>query len=166
MNEKTYYDLYPSPVGELLLISRKEKLCGIYFEKKPDSAPVIKPDWIHDSTRFATTRKGLDHYFKTGSNDKLPEFELSGTLFQKQVWKALLKIKPGETVTYATVAKWVNSPKASRAVGGAVGKNPISILIPCHRVVGVNGLTGFGGGLDRKEWLLKHEEESCKMAKV
>lgn len=166
MTEKTFYDYYPSPVDDLLLIYRNEKLTGIYFKRKPKSAPIVQPDWIQDSSKFNITKKCLDHYFKTGSNAKLPEFELHGTPFQKRVWRELLNIKPGETVTYADIAKKVNSPKASRAVGGAVGKNPISILIPCHRVVGVNGLTGFGGGLDRKEWLLNHEEETCKLVKV
>ena len=151
------YDFYECPLGNLLLVAHNKILCGIYFEKHK-AGPDIEPDWKRTPEHFATTKRSLDRYFETGLNDRLPEFKLDGTDFQLRVWNELKKIKPGTTSTYATIAKTIGSPKASRAVGAAVGKNPISILIPCHRVVGSSGLTGFAGGIKKKEWLLDHEQ--------
>jgi methylated-DNA-[protein]-cysteine S-methyltransferase len=101
---------------------------------------------------FAGNRKAFD----------LP-LDLQGTDFQKSVWQCLSKIPFGESVTYLDIAKMVNKPKGSQAIGGANGRNPISIIVPCHRVIGSNGsLTGYAGGIERKLWLLNHEEIAIK----
>ena len=99
-------------------------------------------------------------YFKgdIGAIDRLPVDESAGTPFQRSVWRALCKIKSGKTISYAELARRIGKPKAVRAAGLANGQNPISIVVPCHRVIGSNGmLTGYGGGLPRKKWLLEHE---------
>jgi methylated-DNA-[protein]-cysteine S-methyltransferase len=99
-------------------------------------------------------------YFKgdIGAIDRLPVDESAGTPFQRSVWRALRKIKSGKTISYAELARRIGKPKAVRAAGLANGQNPISIVVPCHRVIGSNGtLTGYGGGLPRKKWLLEHE---------
>jgi len=99
-------------------------------------------------------------YFKgdIGAIDRLPVDDAVGTPFQKSVWRALRKIKSGKTISYAELARRIGKPKAVRAAGLANGQNPISIVVPCHRVIGSDGsLTGYGGGLERKEWLLRHE---------
>ena len=96
--------------------------------------------------------------YASGKGRKLPAFDLEGTPFQEKVWRKLCEIPHGKTISYATLATWVGKPKAARAVGGAVGSNPVPILIPCHRVIGENGsLTGFGLGLPMKRALLDHE---------
>jgi len=96
--------------------------------------------------------------YASGKTRRLPAFDLQGTPFQEKVWEKLCDIPHGETISYATLARWVGKPKAARAVGGAVGANPVPILIPCHRVIGQNGsLTGFGLGLPMKRALLDHE---------
>ena len=103
--------------------------------------------------------RALRAYFKgdLGVIDKLP-VETTGTPFQRSVWKALRKIGSGKTISYAELARRIGKPKAVRAAGLANGQNPISIVVPCHRVIGSNGtLTGYGGGLPRKKWLLEHE---------
>jgi methylated-DNA-[protein]-cysteine S-methyltransferase len=99
-------------------------------------------------------------YFKgdIGAIDRLPVDDTVGTPFQRSVWRALRKIKSGKTISYAELARRIGKPKAVRAAGLANGQNPISIVVPCHRVIGSNGtLTGYGGGLPRKKWLLEHE---------
>ena len=108
-------------------------------------------------TQLAATQ--LRDYF----DGKLTRFSMplaaSGTAFQQQVWQALCEIRFGDTCSYAAVANQLNNPKAVRAVGAANGRNPIAIVVPCHRVIGANGtLTGYAGGLDKKAWLLKHEQ--------
>lgn len=103
--------------------------------------------------------KQLREYFAGKRKDFSLPLELKGTDFQKKVWRALQKIPYGKTVTYSDIAKSIGKPKAVRAVGQAINRNPISIIIPCHRVIGKDGsLTGYAGGLWRKEWLLKHEQ--------
>ena len=104
-------------------------------------------------------RTALDEYF-SGSVEALHRLtaRLDGTAFENAVWEELMRIPPGETRTYAEIARKIGNPQASRAVGAANGRNPIGVLVPCHRVIGANGsLTGYGGGLSRKQWLLDHE---------
>jgi O-6-methylguanine DNA methyltransferase len=109
------------------------------------------PAWLHNA------RTALEDY-AAGKTRRLPAFDLEGTPFQEKVWRKLCEIPHGKTISYATLATWVGKPKAARAVGGAVGSNPVPILIPCHRVIGENGsLTGFGLGLPMKRALLDHE---------
>ncbi len=150
----TYTD---SPVGTLLLAGDTDALRLIEFERDGRPSP-IRQGWIEDRTPFADVELQLEQYFA----GRLKEFELElgpqGTEFQQQVWKRLCEIPYGETISYGELAVRVGNPKASRAVGAANGRNPLSIVIPCHRVIGSTGkLTGFGGGLEVKKRLLDLE---------
>ena len=141
-----------TPIGWLHIHSFEEKLSGIYFRDNPPEAPLESEPLLREA------RSQLDAYFK----GKLKTFKLplclQGTSFQEEVWQSLAQIPYGQTLTYGALAKGLGNPKAIRAVGSANGKNPISIILPCHRVIGANGkLVGYGGGLWRKEWLLRHE---------
>ncbi len=154
-----YYTIMESPVDPLLLMSDGEHLTGLYMETQiQEYLPHMKEGWQCDPEPFAETIAQLKAYFA----GELCQFDLplkmSGTDFQKNVWQQLTTIPYGEIVSYKNIAERVHSPKAMRAVGLANGKNPISIIVPCHRVIGTNGkLTGYGGGLHRKQWLLAHE---------
>jgi len=153
------YTLAPSPVDDLLVMSDGEALTGLYMSDQRYS-PQIAADWVRDDGLpvFAAAREQLDAYFA----GELRRFELplavGGTAFQRRVWKALTTIPYGSTTTYGGLAKELGRPAASRAVGMANGRNPVCIVIPCHRVIGADGsLTGFGGGLPRKIRLLELE---------
>ena len=148
-----------SPVGELRLFACGDRLAGIYFDAhKP--APK-DTSGIADVSPFAAVIRQLDAYF-AGSCDRFRiPLDLEGTEFQQAVWSELQMIPYGKTKSYSEVAVACGRSKAVRAVGAAVGRNPISIVIPCHRVVGANGaLTGFAGGVQRKKFLLGHESHS------
>jgi methylated-DNA-[protein]-cysteine S-methyltransferase len=124
--------------------------------------PAPEPAWRRDETRFAEVCEQLAEYF-AGS---LQEFDVrlapQGTEFQKKVWQELCRIPFGASISYGELARRLGKPAASRAVGRANGQNPISIIVPCHRVIGANGtLTGYGGGIERKKWLLEHEARFC-----
>lgn len=155
---KYYYTVMGSPVGDITLISDADSLCAIYWpNQKPDGKKFPELE-KKDSKVLRSATKQLSSYFK--GNRK--EFDLPlrpvGTDFQEQVWQALTTIGYGETVSYGDIANHIKNPKAVRAVGAAIGRNPISIIIPCHRVIGSNGkLTGFAGGLSTKEFLLNLE---------
>lgn len=148
--------VHESPVGPLTLVSDGAALAGVYFESQKHGAPPAGPsgtDKIIDATR-----KQLDSYFAGKRKSFDVPLAAKGTAFQTRVWHALTKIPYGETVSYGAIAAGIGSPKAVRAVGAANGRNPIPIIIPCHRVIGANGsLTGFGGGMARKELLLDLE---------
>ncbi|MEM7018448.1 MAG: methylated-DNA--[protein]-cysteine S-methyltransferase [Pseudomonadota bacterium] len=154
-----FYTWMDSPIGKLLLAGDENALHLISFT----TGKIVhqpKPEWIEDEKPFAEPIKQLKAYFA----GKLKDFSLklapNGTAFQLEVLEALQKIPYGETVSYGEMAKRVGRPKASRAVGAANGRNPLPIVIPCHRVIGSNGsLTGFGGGLDTKQTLLAHEQK-------
>lgn len=156
----TYYTYYLSPIGRLFLISDGSALSGLYLDTqlclrdlgiRNDALPV-----------FRQTAVWLDRYFA----GEMPSphgllLALYGTAFQQKVWKILLDIPYGETRTYGDIAREISPVMSPQAVGGAVGRNPVSIIIPCHRVVGTGGaLTGYAGGLQNKKWLLRHEEET------
>jgi methylated-DNA-[protein]-cysteine S-methyltransferase len=147
----------PSIIGPLLLVSNGEALTGLYMESHT-YGPAVNPTWIEAERWFRPAREQLDAYF----NGSLTRFDVPiaprGTAFQEAVWKVLMTIPYGETSTYADVAKRIGRPDAVRAVGAANGRNPISIIVPCHRVVGSGGsLVGYAGGLDRKRRLLDLE---------
>jgi methylated-DNA-[protein]-cysteine S-methyltransferase len=153
----TVFTTVDSPVGALLATADDCGLTGLYFtpSKYP---PEDDGTWRRDDVRFAAVRAQLAAYFA----GELTAFDLPlapvGTPFQMRVWRALCDIPFGETVSYGTLARRIGAASASRAVGHANGQNPISIIVPCHRVVGADGsLTGFGGGLPRKRFLLQHE---------
>jgi len=154
-----YYCYLDTPIGELLLAGEDDALAMIGFPKGSMRRDP-EPDWIFNEKRLATAREQLSEYFAgTRREFELP-LALSGTEFQVSVLQALQDIPYGETVSYGDIAKRIGRPKAVRAVGAANGRNPIPIVVPCHRVIGSSGdLTGFGGGLDTKEALLRLEAE-------
>ena len=156
-----YYSTdYSSPLGKMLIVSDGEAICGLwfygqkYFKSTIDESMVEKPDL----TIFKKATKWLDDYFN-GLNPEI-DFKLNpqGSEFRKKVWKILTEIPYGKTMTYGEIASQLSPTMSAQAVGGAVGHNPISILIPCHRVLGANGkLTGYAGGIERKIKLLELE---------
>lgn len=154
----TLYSLYQSPAGRIVLTQENSQLTGLWFEGEKHST-VVDPSWQRDEPSFKTVHQQLDAYFA----GKLEQFDLplkiSGTPFQERVWKALCEIPFGQTWSYAQLARHIGNPKAVRAVGTANGRNPISIIVPCHRVIGAEGsLVGYGGGLDKKTFLLQLEK--------
>lgn len=155
MKPSIHYHELPSPVGLLTLVATDAGLCGLYPE---GHAPVPAADWLRDATPFRDVCRQLDEYFTGNLRDFHIPLDLQGTPFQLRVWHALLTIPFGETIHYGEQARRIGQPAASRAVGMANGRNPISIIVPCHRVIGKNGaLTGYGGGLDMKRFLLDLE---------
>lgn len=157
MTNTTYFSELDSPIGPLLLRGDGRVLTGLYMRDHRHRVEVPR-DCIRDDRVFREARSQLAAYF-AGS---LRQFDLevagSGSPFQRGVWRALTEIPFGATETYGALARRVGNPNASRAVGLANGRNPISIVVPCHRVIGVSGaLTGYGGGIERKRWLLEHE---------
>lgn len=154
---------YPSPLGRMIMVGTEEALSALWFEKG-DSFVWKKPVEAGESAIFVETKRWLNAYFLGNVVDTttMPPLVPEGTAFQRAVWERLLSIPYGDTVTYGAIAKDIAActgrPMSAQAVGGAVGKNPISILIPCHRVVGAGGqLTGYAGGLARKKFLLALE---------
>jgi len=154
-----YYCYLETPIGELLLAGENEGLAMIGFPKGSMRRDP-EPEWIYNEKPLDDARKQLLEYFEgTRKEFDLP-LRLAGTEFQVSVLKALQEIPYGETVSYGDIARRIGRPKAVRAVGAANGRNPIPIVVPCHRVIGSTGdLTGFGGGLDTKEALLRLEAE-------
>jgi len=161
---------WETPLGEMLLSATDEALTGVWFLNQkyaPDPTDfhhITKP-----TTVLSDTTQWLQDYFESFGNStsgaseirtrELPKLAPCGTEFQQRVWHALTKIPTGSTPTYGELAQSLGKPSAVRAVAAAIGRNPISILIPCHRVIGANGsLTGYAGGLDRKKLLLAHEQ--------
>lgn len=170
---RLYRTVIPTPLDDMLALASDAGLCALEFTetKKRGSERLTRlearlrrhfpPHEIVDGETpvIARTRAWLAAYFDGASAEigDLP-IDMHGADFEKRVWKALLRIPPGETRTYGSIARELRSPWASRAVGMANGANPIAIIVPCHRVVGSSGsLTGYGGGLDKKSWLLDHE---------
>lgn len=148
-----------SPVGALTLVASADGLAAILWEN--DDPCRVRLNIVRADDRNPTlveTERQLDEYFAGRRTAFDLTLDFSGTDFQKKVWRALLTIPFGETRTYAQIARQIGSPRAVRAVGAANGRNPISIVAPCHRVIGSNGrLTGFAGGLDAKAHLLRLE---------
>ena len=156
-----YRSTMPSPIGPLLLCGTGTAITAIFMatRKHPEGIPsATRPD----DGPFREARRQLDAYFA----GELREFTLelaplapNATLFRQKVWRALREIPYGATESYGALALRIGLPQAARAVGLANGRNPISIVIPCHRVIGATGaLVGYGGGLERKQWLLAHEQ--------
>lgn len=163
MNDIIYYTELASPVGPLLALSEGESLIGLYFEDHR-RGPARSAEWRRDDAPFQRLQGELAAYFSGECCDFSVELAPRGTDFQRAVWKELRRIPRGKTLSYAALAARLGRPRAVRAVAAANARNPISIIIPCHRVVGSNGaLTGYAGGLERKEWLLRHEAamQSC-----
>ncbi len=151
----TAYAVLDSPIGEILLTGEGGALTRLYM------APFdVDPIWEHDPDALAEPLRQLTEYFAGGRRDFELALAPAGTAFQRQVWDRLLEIPYGETTTYGALALALGDPRKVRAVGLANGRNPISIVVPCHRVIGADGsLVGYGGGLERKRALLAHEAE-------
>ncbi len=149
-----YQSKYNSPIGELYITADNYSLLSVLFSSKENAISS-------ENNIIKNTKKQLDEYFSR--RRKVFDLPLNpiGTEFQKSVWKELIKIPYGQTRTYKEIAIAIGNPNASRAVGNANNKNPIAIIIPCHRVIGSNGdLTGYAGGLDKKQLLLTHEKNA------
>jgi len=147
-----------SPIGPIRLTSAQDTLTGVFMLKHKYGPDGFPPEDRGASPLLNEAGRQVTAYF----DGALRHFDLplapDGSDFQRQVWDQLLKIPYGETISYLTLAKRIGDARHVRAVGTANGRNPISIIIPCHRVVGSDGsLVGYGGGLDRKRWLLDHE---------
>ena len=162
-----YTNEYISPLGKILLASDGHALTGLWFEGQKYFAAKLDPD--HEEKKlpvFARTAEWLALYFDGEKPAFIPPLTLKGTPFQKEVWEILLKIPFGQTTTYAEIAAEIARRRglasmSAQAVGSAVAHNPISLIIPCHRVVGSDGsLTGYAGGLEKKEWLLAMERQA------
>ena len=166
MSENYYSILLDSPLGRLYLTAREESLSGLWFSGEVQEEMLIQRGLRRqeDIPVLVQAKDWLAGYFRGDAPDPARlVLKPRGSRFQRMIWEMLLEIPYGQVTTYGWLAqragKMLNKPKmSSQAVGGAVGKNPISIIIPCHRVMGAGGnLTGYGGGLDRKLWLLKRE---------
>ena len=160
----TYFDAVPSPIGDLYITARDGAITGLHMGQ-PKGVEAVIGRWTRDPRMLAAARAQLEAYLA----GELTTFDLAlssgGTPFQQQVWAELRKIPYGETISYLELANRIGNPKAMRAVGAANGRNPIAIIVPCHRVIGANGsMTGFGGGIERKVWLLSHEAAHARTA--
>jgi methylated-DNA-[protein]-cysteine S-methyltransferase len=156
-------DESPSPIGALTIAERAGRVCLVHFGVDGADVDAYLERWYPGAPRVRGTldriRSILQEYFAgdCGALDRVA-VELNGTPFQRKVWEALRAIPAGSTVSYADLARQIGEPRAVRAVGAANGANPVAVIVPCHRVIGADGtLTGYGGGLDRKQWLLAHE---------
>jgi len=167
--------ILPTPLGEMLALSSDEGLCALEFttvkgrargQERLSRLNARLGRWFpphqiveRETPVIATTRRWLEDYFAgTAADIAGMPLDMRGAPFEQRVWIALQAIPPGETTSYGAIAQALASPGASRAVGAANGANPIAIIVPCHRVIGSSGsLTGYGGGLDRKTWLIDHE---------
>jgi methylated-DNA-[protein]-cysteine S-methyltransferase len=158
----TWTTIYASPIGPLTLYANEKGLSGLHFEGSRPPASGERAE--EDRGRFKRAIQQLDEYF-AGEREifDLP-LALAGTPFQLSVWQALRTIPFGETWSYGELAKTIGNPKGMRAVGLANGRNPIAVIVPCHRVIGADGsLTGFGGGLPRKRFLLELEKRDFRL---
>lgn len=158
--EDVYYTIVESPLGKLMVGGNRTALTFIIF-LDGEQAIRPKPDWVESEEPFGEAIQQLKSYFAgTLRRFHLP-LEPKGTPFQQDVWRKLQEIPYGETISYGELARRIGNPKAARAVGAANGKNPLSLVIPCHRVIGSDGtLTGYAGGLPLKERLLAFEREN------
>jgi len=162
------FKLVTSPIGTLKLVASDEGLVAVLWEKERPGR-VNLPDLVENPAHplLLRTEKELNEYFSRTRKSFTVPLDMRGTYFQKQVWEALLGIPFGETRTYGQLANQLGNPKGTRAVGAANGRNPIAIIVPCHRVIGFSGkLTGFAGGLDAKAYLLSLEGAKIRNLKV
>jgi methylated-DNA-[protein]-cysteine S-methyltransferase len=158
-------DEFSSPVGPLTIAEKDARVCLLHFGSRPGPVRATLGRWYPEE-RIARgvrleLRRTLEAYFAgdLAALDRI-DVEMNGTPFQRRVWDALRRIEAGTTTSYGALARRVGEPSAVRAVGAANGANPVAVIVPCHRVIGSNGsLTGYGGGLERKKWLLAHEAQ-------
>jgi methylated-DNA-[protein]-cysteine S-methyltransferase len=167
-NSMNHYAIIKSPIGDLMLVADDSALTGVYFAGC-DHIPAASKRWTlnarHPVLRQAA--KQLQEYFTGKRRSFSLPLRPAGTDFQENVWREIARIPYGETLSYSDLAKRAGAPEAIRAAGTTTGRNPVSIIIPCHRVVGKNGaLCGFAGGLERKRHLLGLENPNVKAAKM
>jgi methylated-DNA-[protein]-cysteine S-methyltransferase len=158
MTSTTCYSTIDSPLGELFVQGDGQFITGLFM---PQHKGWLGPEasWQYSEAPFAAVREQLAEYFAGARREFDVPLKLTGTPFQRRVWQELGRIPFGTTTTYARLAGRVGHPKASRAVGHANSRNPVSILVPCHRVIGADGaLTGYAGGVEKKRWLLALEQ--------
>lgn len=161
-----FYDYIDSPLGRLCVQGDRQNVTGLYLPRHkhwrgPD------PAWQQADAPFVGVREQLAEYFAGRRQEFDVPLKLAGTPFQRHVWQELSRIPFGTTITYAELARRIGQPSATRAVGHANGHNPISILVPCHRVIGADGsLTGYGGGIEKKRWLLKWEQSKVQVQRT
>lgn len=154
---RTLYDTADSPLGPLLLASDGEVLTGVFLENHRHG-PTVDASWTRDAAPFRAVREQLEAYFAGDLHTFSVPTNATGTPFQQSVWAALADIPYGATESYGALARRLGDAGAVRAVGAANGRNPLSIVVPCHRVVGADGsLTGYGGGIENKRRLLALE---------
>lgn len=156
MQPRMCFVVVPSPIGALTLTGDEAGLQGIFFADA--RAEALRASCVEDDRPLEAAVCQLEEYFAGRRTAFALSFSARGTAFQRRVWRALSDIPFGSTCSYAEIARRVGAPSAARAVGAANGKNPLPIVVPCHRVIGADGsLTGFGGGMERKRWLLDFE---------
>ncbi|HEY2148470.1 MAG TPA: methylated-DNA--[protein]-cysteine S-methyltransferase [Pirellulales bacterium] len=163
MTANTIFTYIDSPLGRIMVLGDGEFVTGLYM---PDhkGRPGLDASWQLAEEPFAAIREQLAEYFAARRQEFSVPLKLAGTPFQRRVWQELLQIPFGSTISYAELARRIGQPTATRAVGNANGRNPVSILVPCHRVIGANGqLTGYGGGIDRKQWLIEWERRPARL---
>jgi methylated-DNA-[protein]-cysteine S-methyltransferase len=160
------YSYVESPLGDLLVTRDDDGLTGLGLPtgRYPQR---VRAEWQHDDAAFDDVRGELGEYFAGNRQEFTVPLRPRGSTFQRQVWHALSEIPYGETTSYGKVAASIGHPDGARAVGVANGQNPLPIIVPCHRVIGADGsLTGYGGGLDAKRWLLDHEARHAGLTLV
>jgi methylated-DNA-[protein]-cysteine S-methyltransferase len=156
----SYVSIYESPIGKILVSASDRGVIEVSFAKNGESCLAMGETNDASGAILKECSKQLEEYFTGCRRSFDVPLDLNGTPFQLSVWRTLLLIPFGATWSYGKVASQIGRPKSSRAVGGANHRNPVSIIVPCHRVIGSDGkLTGYGGGLWRKEWLIAHESK-------
>ena len=161
-----YYDFYDSPHGRMLLVASSEGMTGVYFEGQKYH-PRIEPEWHHAPGHLPLrqAKRELAEYFAGDRKRFETPLAPEGTPFQRAIWNAISTVAFGTTIVYGELARRAGFPGSARAAGAATGRNPLTIIVPCHRIVGSDGsLTGYAGGLDRKRALLMHEGAAAECA--
>jgi len=161
----TSYNTIKTPMGDLLLVANESALTGIYFVGC-DHIPAEQNEWERDPKHpiLRQAKEQLDEYFAGSRTEFTLPLHFAGTDFQNRVWQQIALIPYGKTITYSDLAQKSGKPEAIRAAGTSTGRNPISIIIPCHRVVGKNGgFGGYAGGLERKRFLLELENPTASL---
>ena len=154
----TYYMKHPSPLGTLTLFATEGGLCGLYFEDQLHPRDTAGSAHQPTQPHLLQAVRELGQYFASQRTRFEVALDLAGTTFQREAWQALCAIPFGQTASYGAQAQRIGRPKAARAIGGANARNPVAIIVPCHRVIGASGAaTGYDGGIDRKRFLLAHE---------
>jgi AraC family transcriptional regulator of adaptative response/methylated-DNA-[protein]-cysteine methyltransferase len=170
-DKKILVAMLPTPIGEMLVLETSRGICLLEFtdwygldKEIQNILKKVKGKLIEGGSNFfALLSEEMRAYFQDGTYPFSVPLDIQGTDFQMRLWNALIEIPVGQTRTYSQMAETIGKPKAIRAVGNANSKNPIAIVIPCHRLIGANGsLTGYGGGLWRKDWLLQLEKKAGK----